>query len=116
MKILIRAIFAFSLMIPTFAAYAQLTTTVPDVSNLVIPDASCQAPSTSPGIQPTQHMIDQFDRDATRYRLCMTEYAQELGKIGQAYGLMGQKYIDKGNETIETYNKFAADVRKRNGQ
>jgi hypothetical protein len=116
MKTLRRATFIFSLMIPTLGAHAQLTTTVPDASSLVIPDASCPAPPSSPGIQPTQHMIDQFDKDATRYRLCMTEYAQELGKIGQAYGLMGQKYIDKGNETIETYNKFAADVRKRNGQ
>lgn len=116
MKTLTLSSLAVPLMVFTFGAHAQVSTTVPDASSLVIPDASCQAPSTSLGIQPTQHMIDQFDKDATRYRLCMTEYAQQLGKIGQAYGLIGQKYIDKGNATIETYNGFAAQLRKNNGQ
>lgn len=116
MKMLTPSSLAVPLMIFTLGARAQTVTTVPDASSVVIPDASCQTPATSPGIQPTQHMIDQFDKDANRYRLCMTEYAQQLGKIGQAYGLIAQKYIDKGNTTIETYNGFAAKVRKSNGQ
>jgi hypothetical protein len=75
-----------------------------------IPPMQCEKPGNPPLDQ--QQML-RFGKRVDEYKLCVNEYARQMGTKGNEYADIARAYTNAANGAVDQYNEYVKDLNEK---
>ncbi len=76
----------------------------------VIPPMQCEKPGNPPL---DQAQMLRFGKRVDEYKLCVNEYARQMGAKGNEYADIARVYTNAANGAVDQYNEYVKDLNEK---